>query len=364
MLAVLDSLRNRSEVVDAPEFVGASPPEGGIATEFSRRSIPHVPLKFYDLGGRRFPRADIEEQLLAAVAKYRPSVLHANSLAMGRLSGSLASRLNIPCLAHLRDIIRLSDAAVADLNRNRLLLAVSRATRDSHIAQGLQEQRLRVLYNGVDCRQFQPRPRTGSLCRELAIPEAAFLVLTIGQIGLRKGQDVLAKAAALAAASLPDVHYVLVGERLSAKPESVAYEQWVADAFQIAGLGNRLHRLGRRDDVPRLMNECDLLVHPAHQEPLGRVLLEAAASGLPVVATRVGGTPEIFDDERGARLVPPADPAALAAAMIQLYQDGRLRRQLADAARARVREAFPVDRAADALLSVWRTAATEETPPG
>ena len=197
-----------------------------------------------------------------------------NSLAMGRLLGALGDDVGVSRIAHLRDIIRLSQAAVDDLNRNDRLIAVSHATREFHVAQRLNAGQTTVIYNGVDCTTFQPRESTGALKRELGLPDDAFLILTVGQIGLRKGQDVLAEAAVNldAVEQQPagrDLHYVVVGERNSAKPESVEFERNLTKRFEAAGMTDRLHLLGYRSDVARLMNEADLLAHPAHQEPAG-----------------------------------------------------------------------------------------------
>ncbi len=106
--------------------------------------------------------------------------------------------------------------------------------------------------------------------------------------------------------------------------------------------------------MPRLLNECVLLVHAARQEPLGRVLLEAAASGVAVVATDVGGTREIFRTELdGAILVPPDDERALAEAMLALLQNEARRQSLARAARRRAEEAFDIRYAAQRLVAQY-----------
>jgi glycosyltransferase involved in cell wall biosynthesis len=278
---------------------------------------------------------------------------------MGRLTGAIAGEAGCRCVAHLRDIIRLSGRAIADLNRNDLLIAVSQATRDYHVAQGLDAARTRVVYNGVDCERFHPRAATGSLKRELQLPADSFLIATIGQIGLRKGQDVLAEAAVLLKDRLPTAHYLLVGARHSAKAESITFEKNVQARFADAGLplrdmAGRLHCVGYREDVDRLLNEVDLLVHPAHQEPLGRVLLEAAAAGTPIVATDVGGTGEILEDGRSARLVPPNDPQALADAIIELHDARQLRTRFSTAARERAEALFNIRAAADGLATIWR----------
>jgi glycosyltransferase involved in cell wall biosynthesis len=104
-----------------------------------------------------------------------------------------------------------------------------------------------------------------------------------------------------------------------------------------------------------LLNECALLVHGARQEPLGRVLLEAAASGVAVVVTDVGGTREIFPTELGgAILVPPDDDRALAAAMLALLRNEPRRQSLAQAARRRAEEAFDIRRAVQRLIEQYR----------
>jgi glycosyltransferase involved in cell wall biosynthesis len=331
-----------------------APPTGPLARELQRLAIAHIPLNLHD-GAGRLSRDESLRRLEAACAALQPDLVHANSLSMGRLTGALAQRLSIPCCAHLRDIIALSAAAVADLNRNTQLVAVSHATRDYHVARGIDPDRVQVIYNGVDVDAFRSRPAEGWLRRELGLPADRLIVATIGQICLRKGQDVLAEAAVLNAGLLPHVHYVFVGERYSSKPESVDFEQRIARRFVEAGIADRAHWLGYRDDVARLLNEIDLLAHPARQEPLGRVLLEAGAAGRPIVATNVGGTPEIVCDGASALLVPPGDAPSLAAAIRRLADDPGLRQRLGTAARQRITERFPITESAARLAHFWAT---------
>jgi glycosyltransferase involved in cell wall biosynthesis len=352
------SMLQALELIDPGEFemIALAPSSGRLANALRAVSVQHVPFDQRDARNLRLPRVEVCQRLVATMHDTSPSLLHANSLSMGRLTGVASKHLTIPCTAHLRDIIGLSRAAINDLNRNRALIAVSQATRDFHVAQGLSAERTSVIVNGVDCERFRPRPKTQSLCRELNIPDASFVVLTVGQIGLRKGQDVLAAAAPAISKCVPYVEFVIVGERNSSKEETITYEANLKNAFARAGLGARLHVLGYRDDVDRLMNEADLLVHPAKQEPLGRVLLEAAASGLPIVATNVGGTAEIVADDLSARLVASNDQAELAGAVIELASDARLRARLAAAARQRVTDEFTPRAAAKHLTEVWRRA--------
>jgi len=173
-----------------------------------------------------------------------------------------------------------------------------------------------VLYNGVDLQEFcldrQPATSIGNwACRRRR------------HCWARSGRLVYAKARRAAPRGhadrdqVPSAHYVIVGQRHSEKEESRRFER---DLHNVAAqLPHRVHFLGVRNDVCRLLNELTLLMHTARQEPLGRVLLEAAAAGTAIIATRVGGTPEIFPpEENAARLVPPDDAGALGDAILEL----------------------------------------------
>jgi glycosyltransferase involved in cell wall biosynthesis len=291
------------------------------------------------------------DQLQSVMQRVRPDLVHANSLSTARLAGPLAAAAGIPGIGHLRDIVKLSQPAIDSLNSHQRLVAVSRATRDFHVAQGIDEAKCVVVTNGVDLQLFRPRPASGYLHRELRLPADARLVATIGQVGLRKGTDV-----ALAAARLvPAVHWLVVGERTSHKEESRQFEQRLHALAAEPLLAGRVHFLGSRDDVHELLPECALLVHAARQEPLGRVLLEAAACGLAVVVTDVGGTREIFRSEAdGAVLVSPDDPPALADVVGELLRDDARRRSLGHAARRRAETAFDADAAAGRLIAQYR----------
>ncbi len=345
ILALLDAVRGAGFSLTA-----AAPPAGPLADALRAKAVEVIPFLTCDPHGPRRPQGELRQELAALLGRRPVELVHANSLSMGRLSGPVVAEARVASIAHLRDIVRLSPQAVADLNCHARLLAVSEATRQFHLAGGLDARKTRVLYNGVDLHRFCPRARTGYLHRELGIEPDAPLVAAIGQIGLRKGQDVLLAAAQTAAGQIPRVHYLIVGKRWSDKEESRRFE---ADLHAAATgpLTGQVHFLGVRDDVERLLNEVVLLVHAARQEPLGRVLLEAAAAGTPTIATDVGGTAEIFPAAcEAARLVAPDDSRALAAAMVELLGDEPLRSCMGQAARRRAIEAFDARRAAAGLI--------------
>ena len=329
----------------------AAPPNGPLADELASAGIDVLPFRTDRSEGGRRSQDELRDQLREIIAQADVDLLHANSLAMSRLSGPVVADCNLPSIGHLRDIMRVSHQAMADLNCHRRLLAVSEATRQYHVAAGLDETKTDVLHNGVDLGRFRPGRRDGYLHRELQLSAESLLVGAIGQVTLRKGVDRWLEAARQTARRFPAAHFVLVGQRHSDKAEVLAIEASLHVASKEGELSGRLHWLGRRDDVARLLGELDVLVHAARQEPLGRVLLEAAATGTPIVATEVGGAREIFPTaSEAAILVPPDDAEALAEATCGLLADRLRRQQLGNAARRRAEEAFDVEHSARCLV--------------
>ncbi len=356
LLSNLAALRQAGYQIEA-----AAPPSGPLADRLRSLNIPLHPIAWRDAGShRRRELAVLRQELATLLASLQPDLVHANSLSMSRLAGPVIRDKGLPGqglrgLGHLRDIIGVSGQAMRDLNAMDRLLAVSAATRDFHIAQGLDATRCHVAYNGVDLETFRPRPPSGYLHRELGLAADALLIGTVGQLVIRKGHDVLAAAAARLTTAWPQAHFILVGECPSQKAESQAHYQALRAAFTAGPLAGRGHFLGVRSDVPQLLNEFNLLVHPARQEPLGRVLLEAAASGTPVVATAVGGTEEIFPSaSQSALLIPPDDPAAMAAAIDRLLGDAAAQAQLGMNARHRAEAAFSQQQAAATLCAHYQ----------
>jgi glycosyltransferase involved in cell wall biosynthesis len=341
------------------EILVAAPPSGPLAAAICDSSFAaHIPWQTHDDNGTRLPLEQLRSELRNTIAAVRPDLVHANSLSTARIAGPVAADCRIASIGHLRDIVKLAPQAVADLNTHHRLIAVSAATRDYHIAQGLDASRCVVVHNGVDLLQFRPRPRSGYLHQELGLPANARLVAVAGQLGLRKGTDTALAAAALVAAQMPDVHWLIVGERTSQKAESREFEERLRAMTSRPPLAGRVHFVGTRDDMPTLLAECEVLVHAARQEPLGRVLLESAACGLAVIATDVGGTREIFPADE-AILVRPDDANQLAGKLAEVLSNSKLQTALQAAARNRSNEAFDIPRAAQRLVEHYRQTLTD-----
>ena len=356
LLAVLPHLMQRGvrPIVIAPD-------SGDFATAVRQLDIELIDFRRTSRGGTPFSQSEVRETLAGKLHRISPDLVHANSLAMGRLAGPVVRQLNLPGIAHVRDIVRLNGRAVADLNENTRLLAVSHATRDYHVAQGISPEKGHVVYNGVDQTIFRFRPPTGFLHRELSLPSDAVLVGNIGQIGLRKGQVPLLLAMQKVVETLSQTHLIVVGKRWSSKAESVVYEQTLHDLASQPPLKGHVHFLGTRHDIPAIMNEVTLLLHGARQEPLGRVLLEAAASQVPVIATNVGGTSEIFEPleshhQPAAILIRDMESKSVgdlscefAENAIKLLNNKTLREYLAKQAHDIAEERFSVEKSAKAI---------------
>jgi glycosyltransferase involved in cell wall biosynthesis len=286
----------------------------------------------------------------------RFDVLHAHlpyTAALGRLVALTVPRRSRPVLVYTEHSLWNKAAVVTKaLNRatvgiDSALIVVSVAARDA-LPRSLRS-RARVVVHGVDRARFvalleQRHSLRRDVRAELAVGDDEVLALTVANLRSEKGYDVLVEAARLAVDAGTPVRFVSVGRGpLQADLEVAAHA---------AGLDGHLHFLGARTDTPRLMAGADVFVLPSHQEGLPVALMEAMSAGLPVVATIVGGVPDVVTDGVEGLLVPPGRADLLAEAISRVTWDVALRSRLADASLARS-TLFDVRAAARAIESVY-----------
>ncbi len=242
-----------------------------------------------------------------------------------------ASRLaRVPYVSHVRDLVRewFRPRNTAALKKARCVIANSHAVAQVCADHGIGKGRIQVIYNPIDTARFRQEPvDSGAAVRvSLGIPADAFAIGLVGQIEPLKGHEELVLAAPHVLSQIPDAHLVIAGGAFTS--ELRAFEAHLRSLISEAGLSERFHFLGFRDDVPRVMRALDVLAVPSHTEGFGRVVVEGLAAGCAVVGTHVGGIPEIITHGLDGLLVPPQDVEGLSAAIIQLAQDRELRSRL------------------------------------
>lgn len=276
---------------------------------------------------------------------------------------SAASRLaRRPMVWHLRDIldrrhfsagnIRI-DVALGNHIRGRIV-AVSHAARAAFIEQGGEPDVITVVHNGIDAARFlevgpQEKPRVRA---ELGLP-GSLVVGCFSRISPWKGQHLLIEAAAC----FPDLHVMLVGGVLFGADEYAARLHALVDRL---GIADRVHFIGQRNDVPRLVSACDIIVHaPTAPEPFGRVVIEALLSGCPVAAARDGGTVEIVSHGETGLLFEPGSVEALRAALATYLDDREWARGIGAAAREHASKNFTLGAAMNGIHGHIREVAAQ-----
>jgi glycosyltransferase involved in cell wall biosynthesis len=223
------------------------------------------------------------------------------------------------------------------LRRFPKVIAVSDYLRQELIASGLALHRVVTVYNAIDLDVFGSTVRSErrKVRAELGIEPNAPVVLTVGRLNPEKGHRYLLESARLACQHIPNLRVLIAGEGpLRDKLEASARSMHLDTAVSF---------LGWREDVASLMAASDLFVLPSTRESFGLVILEALASGIPVIATRVGGVPEIIWTGETGMLVEPRNPEALARAVIWALTNPAQAGQLARQGQAVVRQRFSVE---------------------
>ncbi len=307
----------------------------------------------------------------AQVKTIAPDLIHANSIRAGLVMTAATMGLRVPVIWHLHDLLPHHPISTAIrlcvLASSRVrLLAVSQATIQRFHGRLLRlfPQRIpsQVLLNCADTEKFQPNRASRTAVRaELALQDKQLVVGTIGQITERKGQLGLLRAFAQAQREIPHAVLLIVGEPLFTAADQ-QYFQRLRQTAEELGLTEQVRFLGARRDVPAIMQALDLLVVNSLAEPCGLVVLEGMASGLPVLATAVGGNPEMIQQAASGWLVPAQDDHALASAIIKLQRTPALSQELGTNARSRVCEHFTISGYLAALQKFYYESGEKSLP--
>jgi sugar transferase (PEP-CTERM/EpsH1 system associated) len=238
------------------------------------------------------------------------------------------------------------------------VLSVSYHLRDLHARRtGFAAERIAVIHNGVDGRRFLPHPATRQQIRkELRIEEEEFCVGCIGNLLPVKDHMTVLRALDALSTDLRPWRLLIVGEG----SERPLLERFIADH---PGWQSRVSLTGASSRVPELLNSLDLYVLPSIAEGISNSLLEAMSTGLPVIATATGGNPEVVVDGQSGLLFPVRDFQRLGAHLLLLSRTSKLRQELGQAARNRVRQEFSIDSMVMKYDHLYESLRRKKAPP-
>jgi glycosyltransferase involved in cell wall biosynthesis len=347
----------RGDLADALAAIGVAA-TAITGTAGSLRLHPlHTPQALAELSLAAF-------QVSRAARRHGAAVVHGNSIRSGIVLGlARFSGPNPPArVVQVRDTLPPSAVSRATL---RLIAATADAVvgNSAYTAERVRalapKARLAVVHNGIDAARFDPaRMDREAARRALGVAGTRRPLLgVVAQLTPWKGQDVAVEALRLLRERGLDAHLLLIGEAKfvarATRFDNEAYVRGLRERIAATGLEERVSWLGQRDDVPQLIRALDVLLLPSWEEPFGRAVIEAMALEVPVVATAVGGPPELLGDGREGYLVAPRDPEAWARAILAVVERDDGGAALGAAGRRRVLEAFTTQHMVAATLSVY-----------
>ncbi|MDR2512830.1 MAG: glycosyltransferase [Puniceicoccales bacterium] len=275
-------------------------------------------------------------RLRRLVRTWRPDIVHAHQVRPSQYAGIATLGTPVIPISTVH-----STGARKHMHRSKHLIAVSDAVAENLARHRYPRERITRIYNGVpdvDCPSSAPFPtvHTPATRKELRdmleIPEGQFALVCAARFNPQKGQDLLVRSAKFWPGH---VHLYFIGDAMTDFGKSVVTE---------AKADPRIHFLGFRENVRQLLLAFDAYVSPSRREAFSLSLAEAAAARLPVVATRVGGVPEVVLDGVTGLLVPPEDSGALAGGIAKLVANQELAAIFACNARLRYESEFTVEK--------------------
>jgi glycosyltransferase involved in cell wall biosynthesis len=329
---------------------------GGFVDELDERRIP---LLEYNVATFRSFRAVAHQARLARhIAERRIDIVHAYSF-YGNVFAIPPARLaGAPVvIASIRDLAPYLTPAQKRLQRlvcrfAGCILVNADAVRNWLIAERYDPSKIVVIRNGVDVRPCGRATASERLLGELGLSQAWPVVGVVSRLSRLKGLEQFLQAAAIVTTRFPSARFLIVGDT---SPDDRAYLTELTGLAGKLGLMDRVVFAGLRTDARELLAGVTVSVMPSLNEALSNVLLESMAAGVPVVATRVGGTPEAIEDGVNGLLVPPADSAALARAIGQVLADPLLAARLGHTARRTAAARFTTEQMVRATEQLYES---------
>jgi glycosyltransferase involved in cell wall biosynthesis len=321
--------------------VGCLSREGDFLKEIEHMNVPISEYRIRSLcsagmlrGQWRFG-SDLRRERVQLVHAYGfyPNVF---SIAPARFAGcvTIASVRDVGAFSShikLRSLMQKTACRMADR-----VIANSRAVRDWLLSLGMDENQIITIPNGIVVPAQPKKTRDGWIRNEFKIPTDAPLIGVVARLNANKGIEYFLQAAARIKTQFPEARFLVIGGSYY-DPQ---YPKTLERLTKELELNDRVIFTGERNDIPRILPEIDISVLPSLNEGLSNSLLEAMTAALPIVATRVGGNPEVVEDGKTGFLIPPRDPGALTDAISRLLQSPDMRRQFGLAGFERVKDNF------------------------
>jgi len=315
-------------------------------SEIARRAAPYaeiVPLAMKgdaDLG--------LIGRLRRVIAGQGPDIVHLHSRRGADVLGGIAARLtDVPCVLSRR--VDNPESRLWAAIKYRLfdhVITISEGIREVLLAEGLAAEKVTCVRSALDPRPWQQPCDRAAFRREFDLPADAPAVGMVAQFIPRKGHRHLLAALPEVLRDQPALQVLLFGQGPLVSE--------IETAIAVQGLAAHVRLAGFRPDLARWLGCLDLVVHPAEMEGLGVSLLQAAAAGVPIIATRAGGMPEIVEDGHNGLLIEPGDVAELAGAMRRLLGDRALRCEMGRRGRTRVEDHFSPQVMVEGNLRIYR----------
>jgi glycosyltransferase involved in cell wall biosynthesis len=297
-------------------------------------------------------------QLRRKIIGIDPDLIHANSVRAGLVASAATLGLGKPVIWHVHDLLPRHPfnsliRAVAVVSRRTRLITVAQASADRFVGSFVSlRKRMTVILNGVDNKIFHPDQTARRRVRdELLLSEEAPVIGMVGRLTPSKGQIELLRAFPRVLRMFPDATLLIVGA--PAFNQEHEYLHQLERTVSELGISNKVRMLGARNDVAAIMQSLDLLILNSSSEACCLVALEAMACGTPVLATRVGGMPEIIEHEKTGWLVPWNDEDALVAGTAKLIGEPALRARLAEQGKNLIASCFTIERVMNDLQNFY-----------
>ncbi len=324
---------------------------GPLAVEAGKNGVL---VELVGMGGVRY--ISPISRLAGMIRREKPDIVHTHNLVAHTHSAMAARLCGVP-VVHTKHGRQLTSFSRAPWLRRYLygvaarIAVVSGDTGESLSSKvRIDSSRMVVVYNGIDTSKFAKADRVRS--REaLGIPESAVVVGAVSRLDPVKDHSTMLKAFARIVGGGREHLFLIVGDG----PERGRIEDLIGDL----GIRDNVIMTGFNEDIPGMLAAMDIYMQPSIAEGLSLTILEAAAAGVPVVSTRVGGTPEIITDGENGVLIEPGDVDALAGVLRRFLEDRKPFEEMAKKARRRIKEVFSIEEMTRNYETIYRNVLTE-----